>query len=469
MDTHLSGLLRNRFTLALTLLIGVAAGIILFFQSALPAHAGTSCGQAVCYVDSTVRAESDWATQPYVGSDGSSSSPGSGASPDYMTTYTACSSWLPVGGGYSTGSYPKTGMTCNFADGGSSGGGQGVVRFACPPQGDRSSNGRVTYFIRQILADGGTRWVYARYRCLYPTDAYFLPTTARGKIYTGGQGDFYQTMDGNVAQQATRAGYRTATSGYVDRGVDLNSPEHWAGSWQPAFTAQTGTTAAGTPLYGFYRLLWVLDYRMCVKTSWPAWMNQAAVYDCAERGQDTFVNPYTYSCDANPPLQAGIRWDALFNPQDCVPSWQCVLTSQTLVGGHTEPVTAMRNGQPLEVRNANPSVNVYDPARIRNVGQWKAFRTIDPGSTPESTYVKPSWKWDRWESFTPTSTISFNWASESAAQAFSWTTRYRFSAEFLVPRQDSVAGGVTYVWVWDTADCLQSTSPDVLVMRATNQ
>lgn len=483
METDLRNVLKghtNRITLVL---LAIVAGIFCVLFNTPPAHASgstTSCGQAVCYVDSTVRSESNWASEPYTATDGtthpgsSSGSSGSGSSqPKSMSAYRACDSWLPVNGGQSTSRYPaqnSSSMNCHFSDGGAVGGGTGVVWYMCPPQGDRASNGRVTYYVERVYENGTTAWVYARYRCLYPTDAYapIERETARGKVYTGGEANFYQTT-APQATQATRSGVRTSASGYINRGVNLSNPEAWVGAWSPAFSARTGTTAAGAPLYGYYRLLWELDYRICVRYEFPAWLGQPARYDCGQVGRDTTVEPFTFACDTNPPLQRGVRPGALFNASDCVPSWECQLSGDTTVGGTPDRLTVIRNGQPIPVTFATPTVRILDPARVRDVRDWKTWHTITPGSTPSSQYVKSSWVWDRWVDYRATGTIAFNWASDSESQPFSWGDRYRFTADYLVPTQSAVDGSVSYVWVASTRDCLSSDTPLIDVVRSANR
>ena len=476
--------LSKRVTLPLALLLGAATSFFVVIAGAPSAHAdsSTSCGQAVCYVDSTVRGESNWSSEPYTNSDGSTNpgtsssgggSGGSGGGPKSISKYTACNSWLPLGGGQSTNTYPwerSSSYECNFADGGAVTGSGGAVWYRCPPRGDRASNGRITYYIERVYPNGNTQWVYARYKCLYPTDADapIWREVGRFKIYTAGQADFFQTMSSTQATQASRNGTLTSSSGYIDRGVNLANPEAYAGAWQPSFRAKTGSTSAG-PLYGYYRLLWVLDYRTCVKTSLPAWLGQPPRYDCAGRGKDTFVNPYTYACNQTPPLQPGIRPGALFRASDCVPGWQCVLTGDELVGGQPARLTVMRNGEQNPTKSATPSVRIIDTGRIRNTDRWDTYRSVVAGSTPGVANVKSSWTWDRWENYKPDGWVGFHWASTDASSPFAWTTRLRFTGDYLVPKQDEVDGSISYVWVANTNECLTDLSPDVLAVRAVNK
>lgn len=472
MDIHLPRLPRltfNPLLLLLAVLLGVAIAIIGFSANPPSAYASSStgCGQAVCYVDSQVRGESDWASEPYVGSDGETVTPGSGGggTPGFKSKYVGCSSWYPKSSNRLSFTYPAKNSNdydCWFDD--------KAMNQGCPPTGDRASNGRVDYYIERVGVGGKNVWLFARFKCLYPTDP-FAPIESeagRGKIYTGGQGDFYQTMSTKEVVKATRSGVRTDTTNYVNRGVNLSNPEAWAGSWSPSFTAKTGTNANGSPMYGFYRLLWNLDYRICVKWSYPAWLNQPVRYDCSQAGTDTTVQPFTYACDTNPPLQRGVRSTALFQASDCVSSWQCVITGSTLVGGSTEPLTVMRNGQNTPVTNATPGVKIFDTSRVRNVRAWNIYRTPTPGSTPSLDYVKTSWKWEKWEPFTAGSQIAFNWASEPD-RPFSWDSRYKFTADYLVPKQSGLDGAVSWVWVTQNRECLSSHSPDIGVVRSVNR
>lgn len=445
--------------------------LFLFFPTA--SHASnTGCGEAVCYVDTTVRGESNW--QDYMDDTTSTTTGGTVTPKDTASFYTACDTWLPVGGGSSTHSYPvqnSGSMACHFKDGGAYSTGNGEIWFVCPPSAGRASNGRLTYLVKGVNSAGESVWVYARYRCLYPTDAY-APTErllGSGKVYTGGQADFYQTESGSQAQQPIRTGTQTDTSGYINRGVDLNNPEAWAGSWSPSFTARTGTTATGDPLYGYYRLLWNLDYRTCVKYGYPAWLHQPLRYDCSHRGTDITVSPYTYACDANPPLQAGIRDGAKFKPADCVPAWSCSVQGSTTIADQAVALAVMRNGEPLPVRFATPTVNVSDPSRVRDVRAWKIRNTPTPGATPDAgKYTTTSWWWGSWEAFKQDGQIAFHWASASGSP-FSWTSEFKFTADFLVPAQTSPGDPVRWVWVASTENCTSTGSPAVDVLRAVNK
>lgn len=445
--------------------------LFLFFPTA--SHASTTgCGEAVCYVDSTARGESNW--EDYMNENTSTTTGGSVIPNDVLVAYTDCDTWLPVGGGNSTRDYPvqnSSSMVCSFRDGGSFSTGNGQVWFQCPPAGDRASNGRATYFVKGVNSAGESIWVYARYKCLYPTDDYapVERNLGQGKVYTGGQADFYQTPFAVQAVQPIRTGTRTDSSGYIDRGVDLSNPEAWAGDWTPAFQARTGKTSSGNPLYGYYRLLWALDYRVCVKWGYPSWLHQPVRYDCGTRGTDLTVNPYTYACDATPPLQPGIRDGARFNPADCVTGWQCVITGRTLVGGQDTALTVMRNGEPIPVWFPTPAVERADPGRVRNVGGWQTRHTPADGVSPDpGKYTTPSWTWGVWQAYRQEGTIAFHWASD-AGHPFAWNSEYRFTAEFLVPSQASPTAPTVWVWATSTENCSSTPSPVVTVVRSVNK
>ena len=349
--------------------------------------------------------------------------------------------------------------------------GQGVVWFQCPPRGDRAANGRVD---RYALIDG--KYVYAFFYCMYPTDEYapIEREQGRGKIYTGGEASFYRTADSNGAKQDSTSGTRTDTTGYVSRNVNLANPEAYTGQWAPSFQAKTGTTATGVPLYGYYRLLTSLDFRTCVKYGYPSWLNVSPRYDCSQRGQDRYVNPYTYACNLNPALQAGIVGGAIFDPAGCNPQWSCTITGDILVNGISQDITLMRNGESQQVTNPTPTAQT-DPNYVRSPRSWLYKNTVDEGSTPffgtdpnsSKQYFKASWRWDGWQAYRNSDTIAFYWASDSPAKPFSWSQTYAFTADFYIPVQSSAGSGTSYQWVTSGAYCPQvKQSANINVVRS---
>ena len=455
-----------RLPLALAFVFGVVA---LTLQPIQPAQADsvptTSCGQAVCFVETTVRGESDWQNEV---DDTTVGGGGTSAPSPFKNEVHLCDSWLPKSGGVGVGSYPadnSSSYVCNFRDGGTSSGGSGTTWFQCPPLTDRAANGRVDRYI--VDKDGKATFAY--FYCMYPTDDYapIERELGRGKIYTGGQGDFYRTGSGSSAKQASTSGTLTDSTGYVDRGVKLSNPEAYTGSWQPKFQAKTGTTAAGKPLYGYYRLLWKLDSRICIKYGYPSWLNEPTRYDCSQKVQDVIVNPFTYACDSNPALAAGVRSNAKFDPAACESGWTCAVSSPMKVGGQTKAITVMRNGEGVPVVNPAGKVTKHG-ADIRNVGHWQTFSTINAGSDPDDPdEYQASWEWDKWETYSKDADIAFYWATEPKG-SFRWKTAYRFQAEFYVPTQAHVDGGTTYKWVMSTGKCGSTQSAPVSVVRSVN-
>ena len=450
--------------------VGVLFGLSLSFAPET-AHASSviQCGEPSCSVDSTVRSESSWATEQYTSSTGTVSQPGSGDQPKFLTEYVPCGSWHNSRTLQLVFSYPAVDSNahrCWFDDR------TMQESDTCPPRSDRASNGRVDYYIERVREDGSTVWLYARFRCLYPTDDY-APVErllGSGKVYTGGQGDFLST--GTAVNSATNTtfggvGRISDTTGYISRSVDLSNPEAYVGAWAPAFTARTLTTASGDPVYGFYRLDWRLDYRICERWAYPAWLNVLSRVDCSRSGADTSTTPYTYACNFNPPLVTGVRADALFVPSQCAPSWVCEFTGDLTVNGIREPLTVMRNGQSLDVRYPHPTAS---GDRLRNPGAWQYLHTPVSTATPSLTYVRSSWRWDTWETYRANGTIAFNWASDSDARPFAWTTNYRFTGEWFLPVQDAVNGGASMEWVTGSATCPQNTSSqNINVVRSVNR
>ncbi|MFL0358605.1 hypothetical protein [Curtobacterium flaccumfaciens] len=392
------------------------------------------------------------------------------------TYYSPCGYWLPTGGGTSERSFPvksSGSYNCFFTDGSSYGGGAGGTFYQCAPHGDRASNGRVVVF----KVDSTThKEIYAYYFCLYPTDAYapIERMTGSGKIYTGGQGNFYRTVTSGEATVYASTGTRTASSGYISRGVDLSHPEAYTGAWQPGFRATTGTKSDGTPLYGYYRLTFALDYRLCQKWEYPSWLGQPVRYDCAKQGQDRIVNPYTYACNLNPALQGGIKAGAKFYPSQCVTGWRCVIGPNIKVGGQPLAVSVMRNGQ--QVRVDNPTVAVAGNG-IRDARNWRTKEQIAGGSTPllgsdpnsSRQYFKAGWRFNDWHPYAKTSNIAFYWASTDQQHPFQWKQSYSFTSDYLVPTQSAVGEATHYKWVTDSAVCPDvRASAKTLVVRSAN-
>lgn len=455
---------------------GLALAVLLFTPSLPEAEASTgattSCGTITCTVSSSRIAVSDWESAIYPPSQGGSGGGSARPDPTRQVVRYSCVGW--IGGAVSvTSKYPAANSgdaTCYFGQGDYSPSGQ----LLCRPLSDRAANGRLDIYFTN--PDTGTR-AFGYAVCLYPTDAY-APVermVSRGKIYEGGRGDFYLTPSASSASSYSSSGVRTDSTGYVNRGVDWSSPEAWAGAWEPAFDARTGTHANGQPRYGFYRLAWQLDYRMCERWEYPSWLQEPARFDCSERGSDRTADPFTYACNLNPALVAGIASNAVFDPARCRQAdWRCEVNGDLLVGGQGDAVTVMRNGEPLQVTNPQPSVHGTNSTVVRNVGSWRYFNTLVAGSTPLSPsdpnasgqLFTASWRWDAWDTYSPTDTIAFYWASDRD-RPFSWSQRYHFTADFYVPVQASVGGSTTMTWATSAAECPQvSTSPAISVVRS---
>lgn len=460
MDARLPNQTRSLPAVILSVLLGVIATVffvVLFNTPSAFAADNTSCGQAVCYVDSTVIAESDWASRPYV------SDPKGIGTPAFIRKYSPCDTWNK----YIT-TYPIASMTCFFSD--------QIDNSTCYPKNNRSPNGKVDYYIQEIKPDGSKEWVFARSKCLYPTDPYapFPYKKGEGKVYTGGQTDFYLTGSASDATKATRTGLKTDTSGYVSRSVNLSNPENYTGAWSVSLKAKTGVSASGQPLFGYYRLLSSLDYRICEKWAYPSWLNKPEWADCSRQGQDNFVSPYTYACNLTPPLQAGIKTGALFNASACANKWVCSVSPDTLVAGSSSSITVMRNGEHIAVKYPTTSLTGDG---YRNPRNWQFLNQIKQGSTPfvrglpsnsPQQLFSASHTWDSWQTYNPDGWVAFNWASDSNSGGFSWTTNYRFTADFYVPTQTAIGDAPQYAWVADRANCGSSETAVIKVIRAVN-
>lgn len=447
-------------------LTGAALSLVLTETSAQAVY----CAPTQCYADSSVKGESNWEETASSGGSGSTGGGGGHSSSDFVMTVRTCDSWLPVGGGQSTGTYPVPNANrynCSFSDGGAYTGSGGEVWFSCAPRGASASNGRVTVFYQ----DPNTgRRTYAWYYCLYPNEAPVESLKGSGKVNTSAVASFYQTGSSANASQVRNyngGGQLSNTSGLIDRGVNLANPEAYVGWWQPNFTGRTATKANGDPVYGFYRLDWRMNYRICEKWAYPSWLGVPPRYDCSRTGVDTSATPYTYACNFNPPLVEGVRADGLFTPSACEPRWVCDITEDTTVGGQPAALTVMRNGEQLPVRF--PTVGVSG-TNIRNPTDWRYYNAPVRDVSPTLNYVESSWAWNTWDSYRQDGTISFRWASAKAGQGFEWNTRFRFTSQFYLPTQTTIGGAPTYRWVTGTAECPQVVdSPKVEVVRAVNR
>lgn len=461
----------SRLPILLLTFAGLALGVFTAVLNIQSSHAAssTSCGRTECYVDSAVRGESDWATEPYTSQTGETVTPGTGGgggTPKFLTTYTACSSWHSSSTGGLVFTYPHESSgthRCWFPDL------TMTESNTCPPRPDRASNGRVDYYIERVKEDGSKVWVFARFRCLYPTDsnAPIKRLVGQGKVYTGGQASFYQTSTtakAKVNKKYAGGGTLSNTTGYINRKVNLKQPERYVGAWEPAFQART-LTRNGQPVYGYYRLDWRLDYRNCERWAYPAWLNVPSVYDCSERGTDTSASPYTYACNFTPPLRTGVQTNALFTPSRCAPDWACVIPNDYEVGGEPTRLTVLRNGEGVSVQVPTGSVR---GSGVRNARGWKVAHTINPKATPDESYVQTSWAWEKWQTYRRNGTIAFNWASENRSSPFRWSTRYKFVADFYLPVQNGNTW--SYKWVTGSGTCSQTlNSPAVSVTRSVNR
>ncbi|MBC9954061.1 hypothetical protein ICM05_05295 [Leucobacter sp. cx-42] len=374
--------------------------------------------------------------------------------------------FVPCGfyGNTSSISFPTTATSC----------GKVPWKNICPPLPDRSPVGWVQIYKNGWNSLGNPTIKLIGERCVYPSDPVVESRKSVAKIYTGGQGDFRHSLS-TVTAQTLGEGTVTSTTGYVSRGVNLSSPEKWAGSWTPSFTARTGTKPSGDPLYGYYSLQWRLDYRGCEKWGYPSWVEHTPRWDCGQSGYDTILTPYTYACDSIPPLKEGLRAGAKFRPADCVSSlWECGVEGKIKVAGQSGPLTVMRNGDPVTV--VFPALKITGEA-VKAVRGEEVRVSLTDGATPlnpqnrdpnsKNQFFDASWKWDKWEAKKP-STLRFHWASDPG-HPFSFTAKNRFTGDFRVQQQDTINSSPVTVWASDQASCGSSHSPEVSVLRAVSR
>jgi hypothetical protein len=486
----------------LAVIAGIAAALGFAFLSAQQAWADTvDCGPTVCYIDSSSYTRSSISEIPAKGGTPPSSTGGGTASNTIvLSLFSPCAMWQEHARGYSQ--YPTFPSFCYGHQVGlqlQTAGDQKqpaprklsqtsatfydrhhAVNFAtlhvmswadtynCYANNGRSALGRIYY----VVIDSAPS---LRSYCVYPTDENYYPrVVAEVKVYTGGQASFYgvgQSWDQAVLYGA--GGTLSNTSGYINRGVDLSRPDAYVGDWTPSFTGVTRRDANGNPIFEYLRLQWKLDYKIMTRWADPAWMGYPAYWKENFSGTDLRVQGLTFACNTNPALQWGRVNGALFVPSKCQPNWECTFTNKTTVAGETDKLIVVRDGLRLQVENPTPSL-IADPSRVRNVAGWQAKRVVDSGASPyhetarENSEGQPfgaSWKWGQFEPYQPTGFIAFNWES-NPNQFFSWSTAYRFSAEFYVLTQDSTSGSTYWAFV-DGADVCPPTtgSPQITVLR----
>lgn len=450
-------------------LIGAAVGVFIALTVALLCFSdraeAISCGEAECYVSSVVPTNSSWESEP-LGTGGENSDSGSSAPSDYVYSFTPCRDWYGGGTiGNNSPTYPITPRSC----------GNIPLAMTCPPLTDRSATGWLNIYLK--TETGKQKLVGAT--CLYPTDEY-APVERKlgeGKIYVGGRADFYQTSHKSSATVYSREGTLTDSSGYVSRGANLSNAEAYAGVWKPSFTGKTGKKANGDPLYGYYRLIWDLDYKICEKWGYPSWLGVPARYDCSRGGQDRVVETYTYACNLSPAIRAGVASNADFRPSACERGWSCSVSDPIRVNGYAADLSTMRNGVPLEVEFPSLTVHTSASDRVRGVrGEQLKVNVVD-GSTPwnkdfkdansSQQFFASSWVWDRWQS-SRDGELRFYWASEPN-RPFSITADYRFTADFFVYSQDSLTSGTRTQFAEDTVECGHRTSAKITVLRSTSE
>lgn len=419
-----------------------------------------SCGAAQCYVESTVKGESNWKESAVVKPGNPAPSPS-----NFEAQYVGCSFWftgvIPMKHHYQYPGDQSNTFGCYF----NAGLFPGSREEICPANNVGAANGRTNVY----YVDPSTgQKTFAYFYCVYPT-AEYAPVEkiqGSGKIYVNGSAAFYNIGLTSSTSKINHGAGGTVTdsTGLIQRGVDLANPEMYAGEWRPSFMGRTETLPNGSPAYGFYRLDWTLNYHQCEKWGYPSWINEKPRYDCSQTGTDRIVEPYTYACNFDPALIRGINNSALFRPGECEKTWTCEVDPNLFVGGQLDAISVMRNGHKIPVSYHAPLVTGEG---VKNPRNYQVKHSITPGSTPSKEYVWTSFEWDKWQLFNEKQQVAFNWVSDDASKPFSFRNDYRYTADFLLPSQGSISDGTVYKWVEGSENCPgASLSPEIRVLRS---
>ncbi|WP_175470100.1 hypothetical protein [Curtobacterium sp. MCBA15_001] len=339
----------------------------------------------------------------------------------------------------------------------------------------------------------GVYWEYAlsdtsksnplAYWCSYPLDSYLTPHLTNYKVVTGGTGQFVKVNSTSGASSYTASGIVTDKTGYRKTGYVYGNPATFNASLNVDFDAHTGVTGnPQQPAYGYYSLRWHRDYALWQKKSWQGWMGAKDSYSFKGTTSDNSADPFTYSCSLSPALVPGIRTGVSFTPADCAKQqkkWQCSPTSAPKIMGTSKNVTVMRDGNEVPVVRGNIVAN---GSGIRNIRERKEFNSIvtsgdtavsplngnDPNGAKQY-FKSDNWQWNTWTAYNPNSkgTLHFYWSSDNG-KSWKYSTKYHFTADFLVPVQGSINGPASQQWVTDQADCGSVTSNTVTVVRSAN-
>lgn len=481
----------RKFTAAFATVAVVGASAVLVTVTAAPAlAAGTvGCGAITCSVTSKVVASSS--SDGGSGDSGSGSGSGGGESsgvPQWNLVFQKCSGWLastmvkdPADGSTYNGqaAYPNPDLMDQASWSCTVWKGSGLAYVNCP-----FVNGKAAYGItKQYAKNDKAESNLIAYWCDYPLDYYLTPHLTNYKVVTGGEGQFVKVNSASGGSSYTASGVVTDRTGYRKTGYAYGNPSTFNASLDVTFDAHTGTTGnPAQPAYGYYSLRWHRDYALWQKKSWQGWMGAKDSYTFKGTTSDNTADPYTYSCSLDPALAPGIRTGVSFTPADCAKQqkkWECSPTSAPKIMGTSNNVTLMRDGSDVSVVRGNMVANGSGIRNIRDRKEYNSIVTsgdaaVSPlnGSDPNSSkqYFKADdWEWNTWTAYNPNSkgTLHFYWSSDNG-KSWKYSTKYHFTADFLVPVQSSVNGTASQQWVTDQADCGSVTSNTVTVVRSAN-
>jgi hypothetical protein len=481
-------------TLIKHILIGAAfalatpvAVIALGTASAQSAQAATiNCGALQCNVSSSAQATNSYrpdlepVKNPSTGGGGG----GTAAPSPYTYSKDSCSTFLPVGGGQSSHSYPvidSSSYNCYLSRGSGFGGGSGFAPY-CPPLADRAANGAV---YKWFVGDDGEATLIS-YSCAYPTDAYAPILRQKGTGVFQISGDVQFKLAGSAADAQLYNGNGLVTdSGHKETGFNAANPLASPQNLDLSVSLKTGLNADGTPKYGFYKQQWDIRQVRCTEYGYPAVFGIPSTWQCGAIEHLRTVEPFTYACNFNPALKFGIDTNGIFKPSLCNPNWACDYSTGIAVNGVTDGLEVMRNGEHIPVTHNNGNAPTISGSGAINARAWKYMDSVNAGSTPYNgandndakQYFKKFNKTDAPEKFgvwlpvtnnSQNQSVAFYWAGD-ANKPWSFQRKYSFTADFIVNTQTATGAGTQTRPVTDFVDCGPiAQSAKVSVLRGVN-
>jgi hypothetical protein len=477
-----------------TITIGLV-GTGLSQSSSASADGTITCAGITCQAEGAVFGSGSNNT----GGGNSSGGGGSSSGGTTSTSYQPCQEWSSVNTGDTSLKYPATFIAQGVSDYGCVIGYSLGKGYSCPvgangvpPIGRYDTTETIKVGGKKITTDTG-------WRCYYPAGADApIPTVTSLVCYTSGNAWWYlnsQNASNGVGQYRVGTELSSYPGGAKNTGWNASNPTANCGGINLSFAAQT-QVVNGTPTYSFYTMNFSTTYVLVQHSVLPAVWKIAPTNSISAPITTHYTNPYTYSCQLNPALQAGINTRVSFDPATCAGgTWGCTLSNLT-VDNSTAPVTLVRNGYPVPVKGSSLAVG---GSGVRNVNSPKYEWNLVNGATPNNTaadinspeqyfkvrsnpsntdFQNPIAKssnsmelfntWNAYNAAQQNKTIEFYWATDPG-HPFQMNERFQFNGQFLIYSQAGIGSPTTKSWVTGEGTCANYvTSNPATVLRSVN-